>query len=112
MEWVISVLLETFTVRELGRGLLIALVLSPAKSLFPALLSHRKSVKSTLSTEVISAGGYVLLYLFARSWLALVCHAVPEPYLDEFFHIPQAQKYCEGRYLDWDDKITTPPGFV
>lgn len=81
MEWVISVLLETFTVRELGRGLLIALVLSPAKSLFPALLSHRKSVKSTLSTEVISAGGYVLLYLFARSWLALVCHAVPEPYL-------------------------------
>lgn len=29
---------------------------------------------------------------------------------DEFFHIPQAQTYCEGRYWDWDDKITTPPG--
>ncbi|KAG6109703.1 hypothetical protein E4U31_006659 [Claviceps sp. LM219 group G6] len=29
---------------------------------------------------------------------------------DEVFHIPQAQKYCEGRFLEWDDKITTPPG--
>ncbi|SPN99914.1 related to alpha-1,2 glucosyltransferase, potassium channel regulator [Cephalotrichum gorgonifer] len=29
---------------------------------------------------------------------------------DEVFHIPQAQKYCEGKWLEWDDKITTPPG--
>ena len=29
---------------------------------------------------------------------------------DEFFHIPQAQAYCEERWWDWDDKITTPPG--
>ncbi|KAG6006981.1 hypothetical protein E4U21_006501 [Claviceps maximensis] len=29
---------------------------------------------------------------------------------DEVFHIPQAQRYCEGRLLEWDDKITTPPG--
>ncbi|KID97897.1 Alpha-1,2 glucosyltransferase alg-10, partial [Metarhizium majus ARSEF 297] len=29
---------------------------------------------------------------------------------DEIFHIPQAQKYCEGKFLEWDDKITTPPG--
>lgn len=29
---------------------------------------------------------------------------------DEVFHIPQAQKYCEGKFLEWDDKITTPPG--
>ncbi|KAI1877725.1 hypothetical protein JX265_003733 [Neoarthrinium moseri] len=43
-------------------------------------------------------------------WLQLVNKTVPEPYLDEFFHIPQAQVYCEGRYFDWDDKITTPPG--
>lgn len=32
------------------------------------------------------------------------------PLQDEFFHIPQAQTYCERRYWDWDDKITTPPG--
>ncbi|CAI4210937.1 unnamed protein product [Parascedosporium putredinis] len=29
---------------------------------------------------------------------------------DEIFHIPQAQRYCEGRWTEWDDKITTPPG--
>jgi alpha-1,2-glucosyltransferase len=29
---------------------------------------------------------------------------------DEVFHIPQAQKYCGGLFLEWDDKITTPPG--
>ncbi|KAF5680089.1 alpha-1,2 glucosyltransferase ALG10 [Fusarium circinatum] len=29
---------------------------------------------------------------------------------DEVFHIPQAQKYCQGSFREWDDKITTPPG--
>ncbi|KYK59143.1 Dol-P-Glc:GlcManGlcNAc-PP-Dol alpha-1,2-glucosyltransferase [Drechmeria coniospora] len=43
-------------------------------------------------------------------WLGAVERAVPEPYLDEVFHIPQAQKYCQGKYREWDDKITTPPG--
>ncbi|PNP55526.1 hypothetical protein THARTR1_04356 [Trichoderma harzianum] len=43
-------------------------------------------------------------------WLGVVSEIVPEPYLDEVFHIPQAQKYCEGKFLEWDDKITTPPG--
>lgn len=32
------------------------------------------------------------------------------PIQDEVFHIPQAQKYCLGRWSEWDDKITTPPG--
>ncbi|RWA11814.1 hypothetical protein EKO27_g3270 [Xylaria grammica] len=46
------------------------------------------------------------------SWLLTVTENVPEPYLDEVFHIPQAQVYCQGRYLEWDDKITTPPGLA
>ncbi|KAI0970154.1 DIE2/ALG10 family-domain-containing protein [Xylaria arbuscula] len=46
----------------------------------------------------------------ALSWLLTVSKDVPEPYLDEVFHIPQAQVYCQGRYFEWDDKITTPPG--
>ncbi|KAI0388604.1 glycosyltransferase family 59 protein [Xylariaceae sp. FL0594] len=46
----------------------------------------------------------------ALSWLATVNKNVPEPYLDEIFHIPQAQVYCLGKYSQWDDKITTPPG--
>ncbi|KAG9200128.1 glucosyltransferase [Epicoccum nigrum] len=43
------------------------------------------------------------------AWAALVAEEVPAPYLDEFFHVPQAQKYCAGEYT-WDPKITTPPG--
>ncbi|KAI0427190.1 DIE2/ALG10 family-domain-containing protein [Xylaria sp. FL1042] len=46
----------------------------------------------------------------ALSWLLTVTENLPEPYLDEVFHIPQAQVYCQGRYFEWDDKITTPPG--
>ncbi|KAM3536278.1 hypothetical protein MY4038_000436 [Beauveria bassiana] len=52
----------------------------------------------------------ILLTCALQLWFTLVSLTVPEPYLDEIFHIPQAQKYCEGRFFDWDDKITTPPG--
>ncbi|OAA69534.1 Glycosyltransferase, ALG10 [Cordyceps fumosorosea ARSEF 2679] len=52
----------------------------------------------------------ILLTCAVQVWFTLVSMAVPEPYLDEIFHIPQAQKYCDGRFFDWDDKITTPPG--
>ncbi|KHN98985.1 glycosyltransferase family 59 protein [Metarhizium album ARSEF 1941] len=53
---------------------------------------------------------FCLLALLSGAWFAIVSETVSEPYLDEVFHIPQAQKYCEGKFLDWDDKITTPPG--
>jgi len=35
---------------------------------------------------------------------------VQEPYMDEIFHIPQAQRYCRGDMAAWDPKITTLPG--
>ncbi|KXJ88317.1 DIE2/ALG10 family-domain-containing protein [Microdochium bolleyi] len=60
-------------------------------------------ISATLTTGLIP-------FIFGTAWLRLVTKSVPEPYLDEVFHIPQAQVYCEGRYRDWDDKITTPPG--
>lgn len=40
----------------------------------------------------------------------LVNSRVPEPYMDEIFHIPQAQLYCSGNFTYWDPKITTLPG--
>jgi alpha-1,2-glucosyltransferase len=68
----------------------------------------------------------LLTFNCSLTWLNLVSKEVPEPYLvsaynrrtgdivltsnqDEFFHVPQAQKYCDGDYT-WDPKITTPPG--
>ncbi|KAI3878231.1 hypothetical protein MKW92_032089 [Papaver armeniacum] len=38
----------------------------------------------------------------------LVNHIVPHPYMDEIFHIPQAQEYCKGNFRSWDPMITTP----
>ncbi|KAK2462012.1 hypothetical protein APHAL10511_006475 [Amanita phalloides] len=35
---------------------------------------------------------------------------VQQPYMDEPFHIAQAQAYCNGHFAAWDPKITTPPG--
>jgi len=40
----------------------------------------------------------------------LVNQTVPSPYMDEIFHVPQAQAYCAGNFTHWDPKITTLPG--
>lgn len=42
--------------------------------------------------------------------LAVTNSVQPAPYMDEIFHIPQAQKYCYGKFKEWDEKITTLPG--
>jgi alpha-1,2-glucosyltransferase len=44
------------------------------------------------------------------TWRRLVNHFVPGAYLDEVFHVPQAQAYWSGQWSRWDPKITTPPG--
>ncbi|KAI0841346.1 glycosyltransferase family 59 protein [Hypoxylon sp. FL0890] len=66
-------------------------------------------------TGLFSSGSYIILSLgavglLAQRWASSVTNHVPGPYLDEVFHIPQAQVYCDGKYRVWDDKITTPPG--
>uniref|UniRef100_A0A146M637 Dol-P-Glc:Glc(2)Man(9)GlcNAc(2)-PP-Dol alpha-1,2-glucosyltransferase n=1 Tax=Lygus hesperus TaxID=30085 RepID=A0A146M637_LYGHE len=35
---------------------------------------------------------------------------VPYSFIDEAFHVPQAVKYCNGTFHEWDPKITTLPG--
>ncbi|KAI1618658.1 alpha-1,2-glucosyltransferase [Exophiala viscosa] len=56
----------------------------------------------------------VLLLGFITSlhmtWRRLVNQIVPVPYLDEVFHVPQAQAYWLGKWSHWDAKITTPAG--
>jgi len=47
-----------------------------------------------------------LLALGARD----VNREVAAPYMDEPFHVPQAQRYCAGELASWDPKITTFPG--
>ncbi|XP_071702212.1 dol-P-Glc:Glc(2)Man(9)GlcNAc(2)-PP-Dol alpha-1,2-glucosyltransferase-like [Rutidosis leptorrhynchoides] len=58
--------------------------------------------------------GRIAVALIVSSWIMpisiLVNHIVPEPYMDEIFHVPQAQQYCLGNFRSWDPMITTPPG--
>jgi alpha-1,2-glucosyltransferase len=53
---------------------------------------------------------FLLVPITYGTWLYHVNTLVPDPYLDEVFHIPQAQGYCDGQFQTWDPKITTPPG--
>ncbi|XP_020206047.1 dol-P-Glc:Glc(2)Man(9)GlcNAc(2)-PP-Dol alpha-1,2-glucosyltransferase isoform X2 [Cajanus cajan] len=58
--------------------------------------------------------GKIALAAIVSLWVIpttiMVNRIVPEPYMDEIFHIPQAQQYCKGNFGSWDPMITTPPG--
>ncbi|CAI0400353.1 unnamed protein product [Linum tenue] len=58
--------------------------------------------------------GKLAVALIVSSWAIpvsiVVNRIVTAPYMDEIFHIPQAQQYCKGNFLSWDPMITTPPG--
>lgn len=53
----------------------------------------------------------ILILLIISSWLMKTFNkSQATPYMDEIFHIPQAQNYCDGNFHYWNDKITTLPG--
>ncbi|KDO23196.1 hypothetical protein SPRG_10004 [Saprolegnia parasitica CBS 223.65] len=54
------------------------------------------------ATAVVGASYAAIAYLFH-------VHA-PQAYMDEIFHVPQTQQYCQGHWDTWDPKITTFPG--
>lgn len=66
--------------------------------------------RRVLLPRFIYRTGLLLVTISACFWFAIVNEKVPEPYLDEVFHIPQADRYLQGKWTEWDDKITTPPG--
>ncbi|KAH9908386.1 glycosyltransferase family 59 protein [Xylariomycetidae sp. FL2044] len=94
----LRVLDSSFTPQALRYGLVAAAThIFSRGSIYP--ISPRNTLAILTSVNILG-----------RIWLSFVSRYAPEPYLDEVFHIPQAQVYCEGRYSEWDDKITTPPG--
>nr|CAB3221164.1 putative Dol-P-Glc:Glc(2)Man(9)GlcNAc(2)-PP-Dol alpha-1,2-glucosyltransferase [Phallusia mammillata] len=40
----------------------------------------------------------------------IIYDAQPTPFIDEIFHVPQAQQFCNKNFAEWDPKITTLPG--
>ncbi|MCJ1284583.1 glucosyltransferase [Xylographa opegraphella] len=61
-----------------------------------------------LTSNVLLSSG--LLLIVACYWFFEVNKAVPEPYLDEVFHVRQALVYWANDWATWDSKITTPAG--
>lgn len=51
-----------------------------------------------------------ILAVLTVCWIWRINEFVPEPYLDEVFHVGQVQTYWKGKWREWDPKITTPPG--
>ncbi|OXB61776.1 hypothetical protein ASZ78_007420 [Callipepla squamata] len=49
-------------------------------------------------------------FLLSSLLFAAVNRRLRDPYMDEVFHVPQAQAYCQGHWLQWNPMITTPPG--
>ncbi|CAG0916382.1 unnamed protein product [Notodromas monacha] len=54
----------------------------------------------------------ILLVFLLISWnISVYLFSVnPSLVVDEVYHVPQAQRYCDGNFSYWDPKITTPPG--
>ena len=46
---------------------------------------------------IIVASGFTIL---SAAISVQINQYVPNPYMDEIFHIPQAQKYCQGKFLE------------
>jgi alpha-1,2-glucosyltransferase len=65
-----------------------------------------------LGTSLTRAFRYLIPFvlLLIPLWQMIVNAVVPEPYLDEVFHVGQAQAYWSHKWKHWDPKITTPPG--
>ncbi|KAN0004603.1 hypothetical protein ACTFIZ_010754 [Dictyostelium cf. discoideum] len=51
-----------------------------------------------------------IIMIISLSILKIINSNQIEPYVDEIFHIPQTIKYCEFKFKEWDNKITTLPG--
>lgn len=64
--------------------------------------------KATFGLCVALAGS--ILYLILHYVTNSIFNVVKQPYMDEIFHVPQAQKYCNYNLTYYDPKLTTPPG--
>ncbi|KAI9511775.1 glucosyltransferase [Russula earlei] len=58
----------------------------------------------------LGATAFVIFGVLSVVTLKELNMQVTEPYMDEPFHVPQVQAYCNRDWSYWDPKITTPPG--
>ena len=86
-------------------------------------LFARRHARLLVSVGLSRGAQFMMEAWLDRTWLLYSCYVaslglvhalfvsnVPEPYMDEPFHLRQTQEYCAGRWDVWDEKITTFPG--
>ncbi|KAI6201926.1 Dol-P-Glc:Glc(2)Man(9)GlcNAc(2)-PP-Dol alpha-1,2-glucosyltransferase [Aphelenchoides besseyi] len=54
----------------------------------------------------VAAFSFGILHTFLVN---LFYKRVPDPYMDEIFHVNQTREYCNGNFTYWNQMITTPP---
>lgn len=52
----------------------------------------------------------IILGILHSFFVKFIYKKIPNPYMDEEFHINQTREYCNGNWWIWNPKITTPPG--
>lgn len=69
-----------------------------------------KREKASQQASLLSIWLYGTLFGIIHSiFVTLTYKKVPNPYMDEEFHINQTREYCAGNWLVWNAMITTPP---
>lgn len=68
------------------------------------------STPSSWGSAFTIAPALLVATILISFWLSMVNSILPDPYLDEVFHVRQAQAYWQHNWRQWDPKITTPPG--
>ncbi|KAI6201920.1 Dolichyl-P-Glc:Glc(2)Man(9)GlcNAc(2)-PP-dolichol alpha-1,2-glucosyltransferase [Aphelenchoides besseyi] len=53
----------------------------------------------------VAAFSFGILHTFLVN---LFYKRVPDPYMDEIFHVNQTREYCNGNFTYWNQMITTP----
>ncbi|KAJ1721061.1 glucosyltransferase [Coemansia erecta] len=74
------------------------------------MTAHRHGLPAAQESTAGLWAAFAVYSAVSYAVLQQVNMEVEAPYMDEIFHIPQAQQYCQGRFADWDPKLTTPPG--
>lgn len=79
---------------------------------FPSFHPVGTQRMSAASRSFLLIGGYTVAYFLLSLSIAvyLIDPLLPSPYMDEIFHLSQSQTYCQGRFKEWNSKITTFPG--
>lgn len=53
---------------------------------------------------------FAVILIFLSFLFRQIIEIVPEPFMDEIFHVRQTHEYFKGNWNKWDPMITTPPG--